>query len=175
MGMIKRGAELDLERAARYFVRWWREEGGLIAAADAGGTQANLDMMGRAAADIQGEGRRTEDDRVAVQGWGFDFEWRMEKDQEAADLTSISAASAALSVESSPSSSRSDIRAAPSKSLSPVISEFVQGKMEQCIDRYLAGREAEEKEGKDVSDTQRRKREAEEEKRRRVEKRSTKR
>lgn len=173
--MIKRGAELDLERAARYFVRWWREEGGLIAAADAGGTQANLDMMGRAAADIRGEGRRTEDDRVAVQGWGFDFEWRMEKDQEAADLTSISAASAALSVESLPPSSRSDIRAASFKSLSPVISEFVQGKMEQCIDRYLAGRDAEEKEGKDVSDTQRRKREAEGEKRRRAEKRLTKR
>lgn len=170
--MIKRGAELDLERAARYFVRWWREEGGLIAATDAGGTQASLDMM--AAADVQGESPRTED-RLAIQGWGFDFEWRVEKEQEAADLASMSAASAALSVGLPPSSSRSNIPAASFKSLSPAISEFVQGKMEKCIDQYLAGRDAEEKEGKDVSETQRRKREAGEEKRRRAEKRLTKR
>ena len=178
--MIKRGAELDLERAARYFVRWWREEGGLIAAADAGGMQASLDMMGCAAADVQGERRRIEDDRVAVQGWGFDFEWQVEKEQETADLSSMSAASAALFVESSPSpsSSRSNIPAPSTmsfKSLSPAISEFVQRKMEKCIDRYLAGLEAEEKEGKDVSETQRRKREVKEEKQRRAEKRLTKR
>ena len=33
MGMVKRGAELDRSsRAAVYFVRWWREEGGLLSA-----------------------------------------------------------------------------------------------------------------------------------------------
>lgn len=173
--MIKRGAEPDLERAATYFVRWWREEGGLIAAADAGVTQASLDVMGRAAADVQGEARRTESDKVVVQGWGFDFEWRVEKEQEAAHLASMSAASAALSIESS--RSRSNIPAASTisfKSLLPAMSKFVQGKMEECIDLYLARRESEEREGNDVSETQRRKREAEEERRRRAEKRSAK-
>ncbi|KAF8882509.1 P-loop containing nucleoside triphosphate hydrolase protein [Gymnopilus junonius] len=33
MGMIRRGAEVDLARAADYFVRWWRGEGGLSSAA----------------------------------------------------------------------------------------------------------------------------------------------
>ncbi|KAF8345270.1 hypothetical protein F5887DRAFT_1061838 [Amanita rubescens] len=116
MGMIKRGAEPDVERAATYFVRWWREEGGLIAAADS-------------AAKVQGEPRRTrtEDDRVTVQGWGFDFEWRVEKEQM-----------------------------------------FLETKMKECIDIYLARWEVEEREGRDVSKTQRRKREVEEQKQRRV-------
>jgi mitochondrial GTPase 1 len=56
MGMVKRGAELDFTRAAMYFVRWWREEGGLVAAS------SSLKI---------GASRTT-------QGWGFDFQWRLE-------------------------------------------------------------------------------------------------
>ncbi|KAJ7686692.1 P-loop containing nucleoside triphosphate hydrolase protein [Mycena rosella] len=35
MGMVKKGAAPDVRRAAVYFVRWWREEGGLISASSA--------------------------------------------------------------------------------------------------------------------------------------------
>ncbi|RDB27948.1 Mitochondrial GTPase 1 [Hypsizygus marmoreus] len=62
MGMIKRGAELDTTRAAVYFVRWWREEGGLIAASSAL-------QMGDASVLNPGESR--------TQGWGFDFQWQL--------------------------------------------------------------------------------------------------
>ncbi|KAJ3918677.1 P-loop containing nucleoside triphosphate hydrolase protein [Lentinula edodes] len=57
MGMIKRGAELDLSRAATYFVRWWREEGGLLAAS------SNLQTLSQ--------------NFSVAHGWGFDFEWRI--------------------------------------------------------------------------------------------------
>lgn len=66
MGMIKRGQELDLERAAVYFVRWWREEGGLIAASSASpmGTLAGADSR-----------------YPGMHGWGFDFQWQSELDK----------------------------------------------------------------------------------------------
>ena len=173
--MIKRGAEPDLERAATYFVRWWREEGGLIAAADCGVMHASLDMIGSAAAKVQGESSRTrtEDDRVTVQGWGFDFEWRVEKEQEAAGLASMSAPSVAPSSEPSGSSSQSDIPALVSLTDStasplPGMPKVLEAKMKECIDAYLARWEVEEGEGRDISKTQRRKREVEEQKQRRV-------
>jgi len=167
MGMIKRGAELDLERAATYFVRWWREEGGLIAAADSGATHASLDMIGSAAAKVQGEPRRTrtEDDGATVQGWGFDFEWRVEKGQVAGSAPT-----------SAPSVAQSDIPTLVSSStnstasLSPGMAEFLETKMKECIDAYLARWEVEEREGRDVSKTQKRKREVEGQKQRRVRK-----
>jgi mitochondrial GTPase 1 len=62
MGMVKRGAELDFARAAMYFVRWWREEGGLIAASSSLKTRASP----------------TPDGQCCTQGWGFDFQWRLE-------------------------------------------------------------------------------------------------
>lgn len=68
MGMIKRGAELDLTRAAVYFVRWWREEGGLIAASSA----------------LQIKDFSSEPALANIQGWGFDFQWQLElKDRTA--------------------------------------------------------------------------------------------
>ncbi|KAG5646372.1 hypothetical protein DXG03_003695 [Asterophora parasitica] len=63
MGMIKRGAEPDTARAAVYFVRWWREEGGLIAAASS---------------PLQFTGATTPDHGLGpTQGWGFDFQWQL--------------------------------------------------------------------------------------------------
>lgn len=61
MGMVRRGAELDLVRAASYFVRWWREEGGLVAASSSLKTGASS----------------TPDGQYHTQGWGFDFQWRL--------------------------------------------------------------------------------------------------
>jgi hypothetical protein len=62
MGMVKRGAELDLTRAAQYFVRWWREEGGLISASPSLQTCASLTSAA---------------DQRRIQGWGFDFQWQL--------------------------------------------------------------------------------------------------
>ncbi|KAF8345276.1 hypothetical protein F5887DRAFT_1061847 [Amanita rubescens] len=171
MSMIKRGAEPDLKRVATYFVRWWREEGGLIAVVDSGTTHASLDMMGSAAAKVEGEPRRTrtEDDRVTVQGWGFDFEWRVEKEQVVAGLASKSAPSVAgPSFESSGSSSQSDIPTLVSSSIALLSPGMAETKMKECINAYLARWEVEEREGRDVSKMQRRKREVEEQKQRRV-------
>lgn len=53
--MLKRGGVPDHTRAAQWFVRWWREEGGLIAAAEA-----------PAPSLLHSSTRR---------GWGFDLEW----------------------------------------------------------------------------------------------------
>lgn len=63
MGMIMRGAELDTARAAAYFVRWWREEGGLIAAAS-----SPLQFTENSGSDIC---------HPPLQGWGFDFQWQL--------------------------------------------------------------------------------------------------
>jgi len=53
--MLKRGGIPDYTRAAQWFVRWWRNEGGLIAAAEA------------FAPSLPNSSTRS--------GWGFDLEW----------------------------------------------------------------------------------------------------
>ena len=53
--MLKRGGIPDYTRAAQWFVRWWRDEGGLVAAAE-----APAPLLPRLST------RR---------GWGFDLEW----------------------------------------------------------------------------------------------------
>ena len=53
--MLKRGGIPDYTRAAQWFVRWWRDEGGLIAAAEAPAPLLPNSSTRR--------------------GWGFDLEW----------------------------------------------------------------------------------------------------
>ncbi|EPQ52106.1 P-loop containing nucleoside triphosphate hydrolase protein [Gloeophyllum trabeum ATCC 11539] len=55
LGMLKRGGERDLSRAAVWFVKWWRDEGGLASAS------APLSPASQ-----------------TRQGWGFDFEWTVD-------------------------------------------------------------------------------------------------
>ena len=55
LNMLKRGGIPDHTRAAQWLVRWWRDEGGLIAAAEA--PAPSLSKLST---------RR---------GWGFDLEW----------------------------------------------------------------------------------------------------
>jgi len=64
MGMIKRGAEPDIERAARWFIKWWREEGGLAAA------KPPAPLL---ASDL-------EKDSAVTEGWGFDFQWQVTRE-----------------------------------------------------------------------------------------------
>jgi hypothetical protein len=72
MGMIKRGGVRDITRAATYFVRWWREEGGLLSAA------APLVIS-------PDEGRGLSLRR----GWGFDLEWTPDDPVHGLDPPSI--------------------------------------------------------------------------------------
>ncbi|KAJ6494945.1 P-loop containing nucleoside triphosphate hydrolase protein [Mycena vulgaris] len=66
MGMVKKGANPDLRRAAVYFVKWWREEGGLISASSA---------LQIADASFQGG------TGAFAHGWGFDLEWEIRADE----------------------------------------------------------------------------------------------
>ena len=63
LGMVKRGAELDLSRAATYFVRWWREEGGLLSASS---STSNMDIS-----------LLSDEPKPRTQAWGFDFQWEL--------------------------------------------------------------------------------------------------
>ncbi|KAJ6627799.1 P-loop containing nucleoside triphosphate hydrolase protein [Mycena sp. CBHHK59/15] len=65
MGMVRKGASPDLRRAAVYFVRWWRAEGGLIAASSA---------LQIADPSFHGTAGLTH-------GWGFDLEWQIHEDE----------------------------------------------------------------------------------------------
>jgi hypothetical protein len=67
MGMIGRGSVLDLDRAAQYFVRWWREEGGLVSASS--GIQLEE------ANGLQGDCQQAS----IPQAWGFDFQWEIQR------------------------------------------------------------------------------------------------
>lgn len=67
MGMLKRGAEPDLARAAVYFVRWWREAGGLLSASSA----LRMD-------DVPLSGDISSSIDSCTQGWGFDFQWEVQ-------------------------------------------------------------------------------------------------
>ena len=64
MGMVKRGAELDLSRAATYFVRWWREEGGLLSASS---STSSMDLS-----------LLSDEQKPRSQAWGFDFQWDLQ-------------------------------------------------------------------------------------------------
>ena len=120
MGMVKRGAELDLSRAAVYFVRWWREEGGLLSAAS---STSNMDIS-----------LLSDEQKPRTQAWGFDFQW---------DLQPQNTASA-----SDPNT-------------------FIQARMEQCIEDFVAATDREEIEENNISQTQVKKRTMQEEKERR--------
>ncbi|KAJ7634817.1 P-loop containing nucleoside triphosphate hydrolase protein [Roridomyces roridus] len=64
MGMVRKGGVPDLRRAAVYFVRWWREEGGLMSASSAL----------RIADAASGSG-------AVTHGWGFDLEWQIRAEE----------------------------------------------------------------------------------------------
>ncbi|KDQ58444.1 hypothetical protein JAAARDRAFT_129128 [Jaapia argillacea MUCL 33604] len=61
--MIKRGGERDYRRAAAWFVKWWRDQGGLASASTLPITSSDSTLPIR-------------------QGWGFDFEWAVDYPQE---------------------------------------------------------------------------------------------
>ena len=60
-GMVRRGSEVDLHRAAVKFIQWWRGDGGLTSAS----VPKSLLITGP-------------DMPVQRRGWGFDFEWSVD-------------------------------------------------------------------------------------------------
>ncbi|EGN92858.1 hypothetical protein SERLA73DRAFT_190431 [Serpula lacrymans var. lacrymans S7.3] len=78
LGMLKRGGELDTVRAAKWFVKWWREEGGLISAS----APPVLSLGPERSQPLQSTPLR--------RGWGFDFEWTVDESQDSGlDLNSV--------------------------------------------------------------------------------------
>ena len=73
MGMITRGAEVDLSRAAVYFVRWWREEGGLLSASSGFNIGVNTNSSATFPQFTTSPGQV-----FSTQGWGFDFQWDLQ-------------------------------------------------------------------------------------------------
>jgi hypothetical protein len=159
MNMVKRGGEADIERATVYFIKWWREEGGILSASS--GTL----RMGRD--DVSLEQQRTDGVGVAgdplvlpqTRAWGFDFQWELRPEDVFLSGNDVSAAGGPDSSEGVGWTRMRD----------PMV--IVQEKMEGCIDDYL---EMEEAERDIVSPTQMKKRFVLAEKERRKAKRSAK-
>ncbi|KAF7791645.1 hypothetical protein EIP86_002666 [Pleurotus ostreatoroseus] len=64
LGMLKRGGVVDTHRAAQWFIKWWRSEGGILAASTPLVTAAPEDGT------VLTTHRR---------GWGFDLEWSVDQ------------------------------------------------------------------------------------------------
>lgn len=73
LGMLLRGGECDTARAAKWFVEWWRREGGLLSAAAPRTLPSAAPIIGSS-----GQQPQPRHDS-ARRGWGFDLEWSVEK------------------------------------------------------------------------------------------------
>jgi len=77
--MLQKGGERDHRRAAVWFIKWWREEGGLISASSTPRLlpQATTTTSGASAFNSGAEGFSLESPLTIPErtGWGFDFEW----------------------------------------------------------------------------------------------------
>lgn len=73
LGMLLRGGECDTVRAAKWFVEWWRREGGLFSAAAPHTLPSAVPTTGS-------PGQQPQPGHDSVRrGWGFDLEWSVEK------------------------------------------------------------------------------------------------
>jgi len=119
--MIKRGGEADIERATVYFVKWWREEGGLLSATS-GPLRLGVDDILLERLPTNGLGAAGDPPILPqTQAWGFDFQWELGPED---------------AYMSNGLDSLDGIRMRD-----PM--DIVQGKMEGCIDDYLRREEAE--------------------------------
>lgn len=184
MGMLKRGAEVDLTRAAVYFIKWWREEGGLLSATS--GLQFQFRQKDSSVADQEFLSSQTDlevhdsvhgHDLVSpnvlgfpkTQAWGFDFQWELGREDALVEASH----NELLSGGGSPASD-SNSRGSPKMTRAADLSELVQRKMEKCIEDYIETSEREEAEEKNVSPTQVKKRMLAEQKEIRMAKRAAK-
>lgn len=135
--MIKRGAELDLSRAAAYFVRWWRDEGGILSASSALQNGLAHPLF---TANANADGVKPDLENTSItHGWGFDLQWQL---------------------------SPKDLPGTTEKTVESDMGSVVQ-KMEDCIEKYLVESEREDIDESNISATQRKKQMTMEEKARR--------
>lgn len=159
MGMLKRGGEVDVERAAVYFVKWWREEGALLSATSgfqAGGVGASPALKSGSRTDLEG-GVESAGERLEFlgqgnfprrQAWGFDFEWELRREDVVLEGHKFGGIDA-----------RGGEGGAVNGELRMKDSAVVlHEKMERCIEEYIEKTDREEVEEKNVSSTQVRKR-----------------
>lgn len=181
MGMLKKRGEADLARAAVYFVRWWREEGGLLAAKDSFRHQkaAPRDSATAIAAPCPGTGKP--EGEATVGETSGEAPGSLDIGTSTSTSNSTYAASTAASalapsdaaglvvpkVEGWGFDFQWDWQEADMKRRSSDPELFMQEKMEKCIDEYLEMIEREEKDDANVSPTQIKKRLVMEEKARR--------
>ena len=155
LGMLKRGGGRDTDRAAAWFVRWWREEGCALSANaplltghefQEAGVVNVLDPGRRSphASGADGEpsrplstsmpaGKLTDASASLHGGWGFDFQW-----------------------------DHSDTILSHGPSFTTDMAETaIEQQMGRIIDEYMRRIQDEEMSGGTLSDTQRKKREKE--------------
>lgn len=151
--MLKRGGERDIERAAAWFVKWWRE-GGCAISADAQfwnyeppapqiPARSGLDETGYAPGAPSQFGPIIGASGKQRGGWGFDFQWEMDP---------------------------SDVATARADSTGSEAQKLIQREMERVFDEYIV-REREERESVDSISTTQQKKKVKEEKRAKREKR----
>ena len=142
--MLKRGGERDVDRAAVWFVKWWREVGCTTTGAE--GVWVSKDTVNN---DVAGQ--------VLRGGWGFDFEWEIAK-EEVEELTLQSTESIQASQAMHESAFTSTTR--PEQVL-------IQHAMEKVVDNFLEQIAEEQRLEATVSKTQTKKREKEEQRKKR--------
>ena len=162
--MLKRGGERDVERAAVWFIRWWREEGCALSASapflasdDMPPKSESLEPEEKATVPSSSPPNPSPNPSILPSfsepsssssaplfpsasmpergGWGFDFQWEFQPSELEALRTS-GEADGNMAVES-----------------------LVQRKMEDVVDGYVVRAEAESKDGDNVSATQVKKKE----------------
>jgi len=152
--MLKRGGERDIERAAAWFVKWWRE-GGCAISADAQfwhyeeppepqiSAQSGPEQTGYAPDASLQTGPIVGASGKQRGGWGFDFQWEMDP---------------------------SDVATARADSTGSEAQKLIQREMERVFDEYIVS-EREERESTDSVSTTQQKKLVKEEKRAKREKR----
>ena len=165
--MLKRGGGVDTERAAVWFVKWWRNEGCLLTPQEAAQPSDESPSNSEFAADLHVATQSSQSspsssspaDTLPIRGgWGFDFEWEL-------DLEDVKKSTS----QSTPPSEPGDTNCGADAHLK--LAGLVQSKMGKLIDDYYQVI-AEEQSGGEagISVTQAKKRLKEEQKRKREKK-----
>ena len=114
LNMLKRGGETDVERAATWFVKWWREEGCVVS--------STAPFSSASVVESPSPMTRSTDAQTHYGGWGFDFQWEV----NAQDISTIRA-------DPSGMASQNWQRFVQSK-MEGVIDEFVRRTTEEAKD-----------------------------------------
>ncbi len=130
--MLKRGGEPDVERAAVWFVKWWREEGCLLSSSapiPPHVQSPERDMSG--VVPCHAPGRDPTYIAGLRGGWGFDFEWDIGEGPQLLD---------------------------PSQCTAAETENRIQQRMAHIIDAFVERLEEEQNSDEGVSETQKKKR-----------------